>query len=240
TSPGFYASCLDNIVAACVGTGTKGIIANIPDVTSLPFFNTIPYNGLVLSRQSLVDSINYFMQTFFQLPFTYTLGANPFLIPDPTSPHPLFKVRQMVPGELVLLTVPQDSMKCFGMGIISSITHVPWPIPNQFVLTLDEINNIQTATTAYNQKISDMAGLYGLALVDMNTKYKGLKDGIVWDGIKMNTKYVTGGVYSLDGIHLNPLGNALTANYFIESINAEFGSTIPYLDITKYPGVLFP
>jgi lysophospholipase L1-like esterase len=146
----------------------------------------------------------------------------------------------MVPGELVLLTVPQDSIKCFGMGLISKIDSIPWPIPNKYVLTQDEITAIQTATTAFNQKISDMAALNGLALVDMHTKMKGLQAGIIWDGIRMNARYVTGGVFSLDGIHLNPRGNAVLANYFIESINAEFGSTIPYVDITKYPGVIFP
>ena len=55
----------------------------------------------------------------YGLPDTnYVEGPNPFLIPDPTSLHPYFKVRQMKPGEMVLLTVPQDSMKCYGMGII--------------------------------------------------------------------------------------------------------------------------
>jgi hypothetical protein len=230
---------LDAIVAACVGTGTKGVIANIPDITSIPFFTTVPYNGLVLPRQTLVDSVNAAMQ-LYGLPFTYVLGPNPFLVPDPASPHPLFKVRPMAAGELVLLTVPQDSIKCFGMGLISAITFLPWPIPDKYVLTQNEITAIQTATTAFNQKISDMAALNGLALVDMHTKMQGLQAGIIWDGIRMNTRYVTGGVFSLDGIHLNPRGNAVLANYFIESINAEFGSTIPYVDITKYPGVIFP
>lgn len=124
--------------------------------------------------------------------------------------------------------------------MISEIDSIPWPIPNKYVLTQDEITAIQTATTAFNQKISDMAALNGLALVDMNTKMKGLQAGIIWDGIRMNARYVTGGVFSLDGIHLNPRGNAVLANYFIESINAEFVSTIPYVDITKYTGVIFP
>ena len=42
----------------------------------------------------------------------------------------------MKPGELVLLTVPQDSLKCAGMGIISPTTFAPYPIPGQYILTL--------------------------------------------------------------------------------------------------------
>ena len=227
------------VVGSCVGTGTKGVIANIPEITSIPFFNTIPYNGLNLQTQEIVDQVNFAMG-LFGLPFTYHLGQNPFLVADPTSPHPLFKVRQMQPGELVLLTVPRDSMQCYGMGIISSLTLTPWPIPNQFVLTQDEITNIETAIAGYNTVIAGLAQTHGLALVDMNTKLKNLKSGILWDGIRMNTSFVTGGAFSLDGVHLTQRGYAVVANYFIESINAEFGSTIPMVDITKYPGVLFP
>ncbi|MFC2101634.1 SGNH/GDSL hydrolase family protein [Bacteroidota bacterium] len=227
------------IVQSCVGAGTKGVIANIPDITSAPFFTTIPYNGLVLPRQSLVDSVNMAM-TLFQLPFTYQLGQNPFLVADPTSQHPLFKVRQLQPGELVLLTVPQDSMKCYGMGLISALTYTPWGIPSQFVLTQDEINNIETAVAGYNQIIAGLAQTHGLALADMNARMKNLEQGIVWDGIRMNAQFVTGGVFGLDGIHPNSRGYALLANYFIDAINAEYGSTIPHADLTKYPGVEFP
>ncbi|MBX9449525.1 MAG: hypothetical protein KL787_07345 [Taibaiella sp.] len=32
--------------------GAKGVLITIPDVTSVPAFNTIPYDGLVLTRES--------------------------------------------------------------------------------------------------------------------------------------------------------------------------------------------
>ncbi|MBE0647368.1 MAG: SGNH/GDSL hydrolase family protein [Bacteroidales bacterium] len=233
-----FGSSMGVIVNSLVGVGTKGVIANIPDITSAPFFNTIPYNGLTLN-DSLANLVNYAMG-LFGLPFVYHAGPNPFLVADPTSPHPYFKVRQMQPGELVLLTAPQDSMKCYGMGLISSLTLTPWPLPNQFVLTQDEIDNINTAVAGYNQIIAGLAQTHGLALADMNTRMKNLEQGIIWDGIRMNTKFVTGGVFSLDGIHPNSRGYALITNYFIDAINAEYGSTVPHVDITKYPGVAFP
>jgi len=234
-----FGFAMGGVVQSLVGNGAKGVIANIPDIHAIPFFTTVPYNGLVLPRQSLVDSVNMAM-ALYQLPFTYQLGPNPFLVPDPTSPHPLFKVRQMQPGELVLLTVPQDSIRCFGMGLISAITFTPWPIPDHYVLTQNEITNIETAIAGYNQIISDLAMTNGMALVDMNAKLKNLQAGITWDAINMNTQYITGGALSLDGIHNTSRGYAVLANYFIESINAQYGSTIPMVDITRYPGVLFP
>jgi hypothetical protein len=156
------------------------------------------------------------------------------------SAQNIFKVRQMKPGEMVLLSVPQDSMKCYGMGIISALTYVPWGIPNQFVLDSAEVSNIRNATLAYNQIIPGLAGTFGLALVDMNAKMVSLQKGIVWDGINLDAEFVSGGAFSLDGIHLNPRGCAVAANYFIEAINAKYGSTISQVDITKYHGVIFP
>ncbi|MBC8456890.1 MAG: hypothetical protein H8D67_02705, partial [Deltaproteobacteria bacterium] len=242
TGQATFGPAMGGIVQSLVGTGTKGVIANIPDIHDIPFFTTIPYNGMVLPSQDIVDQVNFAMG-HFGLPYTYQLGPNPFLVADPTSSRPVYKVRQMKPGELVLLTVPQDSL-CLGMGLISSITLTPWPLPDQFVLTQDEIKdeitNIETAIAGYNVIITGLAQTNGLALVDMNTKLKELESGLVWDGIHMNANFVTGGVFSLDGIHLNSRGNAIAANYFIESINAEYGSTIPFVDITKYQGVLFP
>lgn len=240
TSPAFFQQAMGAVVTTLVANGAKGVIANIPDVTAIPFFTTVPYNGLVLT-QGQADSVNMAMQ-LYQLPYVYKAGPNPFFVADPTSPHPMFKIRQMQPGELVLLSVPQDSLKCRGMGIINPQTFSPYPIPTQYVLTADEIANIKTATTAYNQIISVLADAdhFNLALVDMNTKLMDMQKGIVWDGIKMNTKFVTGGVFSLDGVHLNPRGCAVASNYFIDAVNSKYGSSIPQVNITNYPGVLFP
>jgi hypothetical protein len=240
TSPGLFQMAMGGVLQTISANGAKGVIGNIPDITTIPFFTTVPYNGIVLTRQSLVDSVNNAMKNLYQLPFTYQLGPNPFLIADPTSSHPLFKVRQMKPGELVLLSVPQDSLKCYGMGIISRINYMPWGIPSQYVLTEDEINNIKTATAAYNQIIGGLAATFQIGLVDLNAKWVTLQKGIVWDGIKMNGTFVTGGAFSLDGVHLTPRGCAVTANYFIDAINAKYGSTIPQANITNYNGVIFP
>jgi hypothetical protein len=56
----------------------------------------------------------------------------------------------------------------------------------------------------------------------------------------MSTTFVTGGTFSTDGLHLNPRGNAVVANYFIQAINEKYGSTIPQVDETAYHGLIFP
>jgi len=234
-----FTYAMTTVVESLTANGAKGVVTLIPDVTSIPFFTTVPYNGLVLT-QAQADQINYAMSQVYHLPFVYSAGPNPFLVADPTSPHPVFKVRQMQPGELVLLTVPQDSLKCAGMGIISQTTLTPYPIPNQFVLTLDEIAPIQAATVAFNGVLAGLANTKGLAICDMYENMKTLKAGIVWDGIKLNANFITGGAFSTDGVHLNPRGCSVAANYFIDAINAKYGSKVPYANVTAYPGLVFP
>jgi hypothetical protein len=108
------------------------------------------------------------------------------------------------------------------------------------VLTVAELNQIQTAINSYNQKIQAVAMTNNLAFVDVNALYKSIKAGIVYNGIAINAQFVKGGAFSLDGLQLNPMGQAILANEFLKAINAKYASTLPLVDITKYRGVIFP
>ena len=63
---------------------------------------------------------------------------------------------------------------------------------------------------------------------------------MVFDGIELSVTFVSGGLFSTDGIHLCPRGNAVAANYFIQAINTKYGSTIPQVNVGSYPGLVFP
>src|SRR5690606_18270562 len=43
TDPNVFASIYNNLLTALTGNGAKGAVANIPDVTSIPYFTTVPY-----------------------------------------------------------------------------------------------------------------------------------------------------------------------------------------------------
>lgn len=227
TQTTLFDASIDGILTALTATGAKGVVGNIPDITTLPHFTTVPYNGLVLTRQGQVDSLN---AGYAPLGITFQLGQNPFIIADASAPGGR---RKILSTEYVLLSVPQDSLKCYKMG--SGI-----PIPNKYVLTASEISLIKTATDNYNAKLKSAALSHDLAFVDANAFLKSALTGLTFDGIKVNTVFVSGGAFSLDGVHLTPLGNALLANEFIRSINAKYSSTIPLVDVTKYHGVIFP
>lgn len=109
TSQDLFTGALNGIINTLTSGGAKGVVANIPDVTSIPFFNTIPYNGLVLTEQAQVDALNQAYGGGL-LGISFQLGQNPFVIADPTSPNGV-GLRQLKAGELVLLTLPQDSIR---------------------------------------------------------------------------------------------------------------------------------
>jgi len=111
---------------------------------------------------------------------------------------------------------------------------------HQYVLDLAEIEAISVAIASYNQTITTLASQFNLALVDLSNKMKGAKTGLVYDGLRFTTTFVTGGLFSLDGVHFNPQGNAIVANYFIDAINQQYQAKISKINITKYPGIVFP
>ncbi|RCS26110.1 G-D-S-L family lipolytic protein [Polaribacter sp. WD7] len=102
---------------------------------------------------------------------------------------------------------------------------VTLPLADQWVLTPEEQASIKVATDAFNEKINTVANTNAnLALVDLNQILIEASSGIVFDNFTLNTNLVTGGLISLDGIHLTARGYALMANKILESIDFKFGS----------------
>jgi hypothetical protein len=205
----------------------KAVIATIPNVSDWPFFNTIPYNGLTLDAEKAA-SLN---QIYNPIGISFVVGANPFMVADPNAG--MFGVRPAVPGEKILLTAPLDSVKCNQMGSI-------FPFRNEFVLTTDELVTIQLRIEAFNAVIRQKATTYGFALVEIGDFYDKLTTGFTYNGATLSAKFVSGGAFSLDGIHLNPRGNALLANEFIKAINKKFSAKIPLINALNYNAILFP
>ncbi len=235
TTQADFEASISTIVDTLTRNGAKGVIGNIPDITALPFFTTIPWNGLTLTRQGQVDSLNGYWADFSTTPptplYNFKLGNNGFLITDMNVPFT--HKRLITEGEFILLSVPLNAIKCQNLGSLTAI-------PDRYVLTADEIIKVQTAISGYNMAIKNIAQAKGLAFVDVNAYLNKTKSGFVYNGISLSAAFVTGGAFSLDGVHLTPIGNALLANEFIKAINTTYSSTIPQVDATKYRGVIFP
>jgi len=114
---------------------------------------------------------------------------------------------------------------------------ITYPLQDGAILTKDEISKLKVATDAYNTTIDEIVAANDgkIAFVDaraiMNQLVSG---GIRFGNYHMTASFVTGGAFSLDGVHPGARGYALIANKFIEAINQEFGSTLRTVDLSAY------
>ncbi|WP_409187181.1 hypothetical protein [Antarcticibacterium sp. 1MA-6-2] len=108
-------------------------------------------------------------------------------------------------------------------------------IDDKDALDTEELGNIKAATTAYNATIKALAEANGLAYVNSNALLTQVATGgIAFDAGTLTSTFVTGGAFSLDGVHPTPRGQALIANEIIEQINTVYNSTVPKVNIGNY------
>ncbi|WP_343635576.1 hypothetical protein [Fluviicola sp.] len=226
-NPATFSAYYEQLVVSMIGSGRKGVLSLIPDVTEMPYFTTIPWNGLNLTPDKAA-SLN---AIYNPIGISFQEGPNGFMIQDPGAGA--FSVRHMVEGELVLLSTPLDSVKCNSMGSV-------FPFRDQLVLTLDELTEIRGVIAQYNAAITAIAQNYNLALAKPDELVTNMQTGVVYNGITLSTKFVSGGAFSLDGIHFNPRGNALITNEFIRALNEKYHAKIPAVNAASYPSVIFP
>jgi len=224
TSPEQFTPLLDDLALQLTADSAKGAIANIPDVLFSPWFRTIPYNALDISADTAA-LLNFVYSGSKEIEFAE--GPNPFVIEDNGV------TRQLGAGEFVLLSVPQDSLRCAGWGSLA-------PLADRYVLDSAEISHVRQVIAFYNQAIKQTADKYDLAWVNINCFYEKLDQGIRYNGIDFHTELAQGAFFSLDGLQPSDRGQALLANEFIRAINKHYHASLPEVDVTAYNGVLFP
>lgn len=112
---------------------------------------------------------------------------------------------------------------------------VTYPLQDGAVLTDAEAQEVETATDAYNVTIKNAAEAKGLGFVDTKAIMQQLLNGgIRFGNYHLTATYVTGGTFSLDGIHPSPRGYAYIANQFLKAISVAYGSSITEINIGNY------
>ncbi|WP_166921244.1 SGNH/GDSL hydrolase family protein [Flavobacterium poyangense] len=159
------------------------------------------------------------------------------------------QARQAKATDLVLLatrsaigTAPTKDDSGIGMAPPAPLDKfgITYPLQDKFILVPTEIAEIKVATDAYNVTIAAAAQANGLAFVDAKAVMEQLSTtGITLNGYTMTSTFVSGGTFSLDGVHPSARGYALVANKFIEAINLKYGSNLKGVDLGKYQ-ILYP
>nr|WP_315247906.1 G-D-S-L family lipolytic protein [uncultured Flavobacterium sp.] len=289
TPPATFDATYKALITQLTTGGRKGVIANLPVITTLPYFYVIKYNqltqaNLTISGVNLVSTLNTqlygplhnaltFLGQGDRIKLLSATGNNPMIMVDEnltdlsaslkavlmgggldattaTVMGQIFgKARQTLPTDLICLSASARIGKAPSAAIDGIASPSPslsqlgitFPLPDRYVLLPSEVAEIEVATTAYNLTIKTAAETNNLAIVDTKKimEQLGTTNGIVADSYTLTSTFVTGGAFSLDGVHPSPRGYALIANKFIEAINLKYGSNIKAVNLGNYQ-ILFP
>jgi lysophospholipase L1-like esterase len=263
TDPQVFASVYSTITNTLTAGGAKGVCATIPNVTSIPYFTTVPYNPVPLDAGTAALLNQGFAQYNGGLQVAKNAGLitadeatrrtiafhagadNAVTISDEgltnLSGLGLPSYRQATASDLIVLTARSVIGTTVG-GNPQQINGVSVPLADQWVLVPSEITLINTATTNFNNTIKAIAASKGLAVADMNAVLTQLVTGLQSaDGQIYKANYFSSAtantvVFSLDGVHPNARGYALVANEFIKVINSFYKAHLPFVIPGSYPG----
>jgi hypothetical protein len=214
------------LINTLTAQGQKGVVGTIPDVTAVPYFNTVTVGAILAGVQKANPTV--------QALYINALGSDGVT----------YAARPATSKDLIILTFPTSMI---GTPVSTPYGTLPYgltpytPIDNQYVLDENEVAMTEDYITSYNTTITSIAQQKGLAVFDAYTFLNNLKqNGLLINGVALNSNYISGGIFSLDGIHLTPRGYAIVANEFIKAINSKYGSSIPLADVSAYGGIKFP
>ena len=234
-----YQKIVDTFKASQGGTG-KGVAHNIPDVTSIAFATTVP--PYITSGGKVVVGPDGKPMTFLS-----SKGGN--LITPGAQMAP-------IPADS-LLTLPAASFLATGYGIPCAVldaggapandprrANCNKPLPDSatpqlglpgVVLYPDELSLLKSRTAEFNAEIQRIATAAGYKVFDSAALFADLKThGREYAGITVNTAFLSGGITSYDGFHLTSLGYAIWADEMVQFVNANYGTSIPRVDMSTY------
>ena len=207
-----FAADFNAIVQSLVAGGVgAGVVATIPSPTDLPYVNTL--------ATVAVDAAT-------GVPLEVDAAQVPLIGPEgPLSPR-----------DFVLLTA--SPLLARGDGVAVALGGSGVPLPDHAVLSRAEALQINRRVEEYNRVIRRAAADVGFAVVDAAALFEdwhrnGVRFGEGAGAERFTSRYLTGGLFSLDGVHPSRLGHALLANAFIEAVNHTYEAEIELLRVSE-------
>ncbi|MGB5203931.1 G-D-S-L family lipolytic protein [Eudoraea sp.] len=262
-----YGALIATLTASGAGGVVANIpdVANIPHFTTVPY-NPVPldagtaaavnqayapYNGGIQAALAALQGTGLFTEEEanarlinFEASATNAVVIEDESLTDLGAINPAFeglpKIRQATAEDLIVLPASNFIGTLADPNNPLSVNGVAIPLSDKWVLVPSEQVEISDAIIAFNATISSTVNAAGLALVDANALYLQLSNGGITSGkFTLTSNLVTGGAFSLDGIHPTARGYALIANDFMKAIDATYGSNFEasgnLLDLGNYP-----
>ncbi len=218
-----YKTIVDTMKVAQGGTG-KGIAATIPDVTSLPYFTAVkPVIGVNPATGAPI----------------YVLGPTGCPAGVPACPVPAGTIVPLPLGALmkagygipcaVAPTLPKCNTPLPDNATVIGTAGVPG------LLYPSEVSLLKTRGSEYNAQIASLAQGAGYKVFDTAALLADIAThGLDYAGITLTSSYLSGGVFSYDGVHPSATGYAIVADALVEFVNANYGTSLPRVDMSAY------
>jgi hypothetical protein len=165
------------------------------------------------------------------IPFVTTI--KPYLVNPANGSHiPLIGPDGLL-GESDFVLLTAATLLAGGTGIPVEVGGNGNPLPDQVVLSAGEADDLRYQLDSYNHDIEDEAGIRGMALVDLHgLLVRAATTGIQVGAARYSSAFLTGGLFSLDGVHPTDLAHGLIANILIDAVNAKFGASVPHVNLS--------
>ena len=233
-----YKQALDALRGALPSAKTKIIVATIPNVTSVPFFTTV--NPQVAQSLAALG-----LSLYYQKHTEDSIGTGKSKLTEPYAP--LITLKGSAYAALLGDTLGKYYASIGATPHSGINTKFPFglhplnPFPNSLILDSLEQDMSATAIAAYNSTIKSVAALDTADVFDAFTFFNGVKaNGYSVAGETYTADYISGGLFSLDGVHPSSRGYAIVANQYILILNSKYGASIPYVDVSTIPGIPMP
>lgn len=184
------------------------VVATVPEVTDIPFVTTVQ-------------------------PYIFTPQGQKVYLQGEAGPL-TDNDRVTLPASALI----QQGYGIPGTGLLlaeGSFDPATLTLTQGYILRGQEIGAIRTRTAEVNAVIKSVAGATGAAVLDANAIFNDiLLNGYRVGGISLTAAFLTGGIFSYDGVHPQNLGSAIVANEFVKTINEAFGTEVPLVNLRPY------
>lgn len=232
----------DALPAALTATAAPGFTLTLIDEFEQNYNNSLAFLTTVTSADIVVFTI----PEGAILPFATTL---PPVVVNPATSEPVLIDGQPVPligsnGPVAMdsfITLGAAPLLAQGFGIPVELGGNGMPLPDDadflagtpgVIIRADEMALIQQYIRAYNDIIYDAAATYGARVFDVRPIYASyMTTGVTYGAITLTGSFLTGGIFSYDGLHQNEMGHGDLAVNLIDFLNDEFGGDIPQINM---------
>jgi len=221
-----YAGLLDGVAATMPDADV--VVANMPPVACCPFFTTVPWLVVDGDLEPVLDGeglpIGLLSAEAGQL-----TADDRVLLTAKESIGEGMGIPDAVLVGLLMADLGVDSLTAVGIlgGPESPFPLHGQPLPGSLTLTAAELDELAAAVTAYNTVIDTTAAPRGIPVVDIHALLsQGAAGGLIYNGQLLTAELVTGGLFSLDGVHPSDMGYAVIAEAFAAVINETWGARL--------------